>query len=73
MHWKLQCRNKKQNTKILRLKLYGKIRKARLKLEQMFFKKSVYWRIHTMTSGFNMTRHGNICIGNLKYIYNICL
>ena len=33
MHWKLQCRNKEQDKKILRLKLYGKIRNARLKLE----------------------------------------
>ena len=33
MHWKLQCRNKEQDKKILRLKLYGKIRNARLKME----------------------------------------
>ena len=33
MHWKLQCRSKKQDKKTLRLKLYGKIRNARLKLE----------------------------------------
>ena len=71
MHWKLRCRNKKQNKKILRLTLYGKIRNARLKLEQMFFKKSVYWRIQTMTSDFNMTSHGNIGTGNLKFIYNM--
>ena len=33
MHWKSQCRSKKQDNKILRLKLYGKIRNSRLKLE----------------------------------------
>ena len=33
MHWKFQCRNKKQDKKIMRLKLYGTIRNARLKLE----------------------------------------
>ena len=33
MHWKFQCRNKKQDKKILWLKLYGKIRNASLKLE----------------------------------------
>ena len=33
MPWKLLCRNKKQDKKILRLKLFGKIRNAKLKLE----------------------------------------
>ena len=34
MPWKLHCRNKKQDKKILRLKLFEKIRNARLKLER---------------------------------------
>ena len=43
MQWNLQYRNKKQDKKILRLKLYGKIGNARLKLEpNALIKKSVY-------------------------------
>ena len=53
MHWKLQCRIKKQDKKILRLKLYGKIRNARLELEpNVFIKKKRVSLISTKSNSY---------------------